>query len=232
MVAPMSDVDQEQAARQMAELEWRGDTPVSTRFDDPYFSLADGLAETNHVFLKGNQLPERLTPGFTIAELGFGTGLNLAAVLAVAECPIRFITFEAFPMTGTQAMAALRAVAPVPMWMDRIEAIGNILDQRSEHAQIGPVEVEVHWGDVRKTLPNWSGCADAWFLDGFSPAKNPEMWGADLMAEVGEHTVPGGTFATFTAAGAVRRALENAGFNVERVGGYGRKRHMSRGVKH
>ena len=80
-----------------------------------------------------------------------------------------------------------------------------------------------------ETLPRWAGRADAWFLDGFSPAKNPELWGEGLMREVAAHTAPGGSFATYTAAGAVRRALQAAGFQVERVPGYGTKRNMSRG---
>ena len=85
-------------------------------------------------------------------------------------------------------------------------------------------------GDARVTLPDWSDRADAWFLDGFSPAKNPELWSEDLMAEVARHTAPGGTFATYTAAGFVRRGLQAAGFQVERAKGYGHKRHMSRGA--
>jgi tRNA U34 5-methylaminomethyl-2-thiouridine-forming methyltransferase MnmC len=85
-------------------------------------------------------------------------------------------------------------------------------------------------GDARETLPHWTGQADAWFLDGFSPAKNPELWSEDLMAEVGRHTAPGGTFATYTAAGHVRRALADAGFEVTRQPGFGRKRHMSVGM--
>ena len=97
--------------------------------------------------------------------------------------------------------------------------------------RVGKVETEGIIGDVRDTLPQWQGLADAWFLDGFSPAKNPEMWGAELMAEVGRHSAPGGTFATYTAAGHVRRALEAAGFEVARAPGFAGKRHMSRGVR-
>jgi tRNA U34 5-methylaminomethyl-2-thiouridine-forming methyltransferase MnmC len=84
-------------------------------------------------------------------------------------------------------------------------------------------------GDARETLPQWQGRADAWFLDGFSPAKNPELWSPDLMAEVARHTKPGGTFATYTAAGFVRRGLQAAGFGVERRKGHGHKRHMTAG---
>lgn len=89
------------------------------------------------------------------------------------------------------------------------------------------IEVEVIVGDARDTLPEWTGRADAWFLDGFSPAKNPELWGPDLMAEVARHTAPGGTAASYTAAGFVRRGLEDAGFSVSRQPGFGRKRHMT-----
>jgi tRNA U34 5-methylaminomethyl-2-thiouridine-forming methyltransferase MnmC len=91
------------------------------------------------------------------------------------------------------------------------------------------LEAEVIVGDVRDTLPAWQGRADAWFLDGFSPAKNPEMWGEALMAEVAAHTGAQGSFATYTAAGHVRRALQAAGFQVERRAGFGHKRHMSVG---
>ena len=96
---------------------------------------------------------------------------------------------------------------------------------------MGQVTVEVIQGDARETLPAWQGAADAWFLDGFSPAKNPELWSDALMAEIGHHTAPGGSFATYTAAGHVRRALAAAGFTVERAPGFAGKRHMSRGVR-
>lgn len=97
--------------------------------------------------------------------------------------------------------------------------------------EIGNITVEVIEGDAREKLAAWDGQANAWFLDGFSPAKNPELWGEDLMLEVGRHTIAGGSFATYTAAGHVRRALDQAGFDVTRTAGFGRKRHMSRGIK-
>ena len=97
--------------------------------------------------------------------------------------------------------------------------------------RVGTVELRLVVGEVAQTLPDWQGQADAWFLDGFSPAKNPRMWDEGIMAHVGRCTAPGGSFATYTAAGAVRRALTRAGFAVERRPGFGRKRHMSRGVK-
>ena len=97
--------------------------------------------------------------------------------------------------------------------------------------RVGQVTAEIIRGDARDTLPAWEGRANAWFLDGFAPAKNPEMWSDALLAEVGRHTARGGSFATYTAAGHVRRALAAAGFAVERTPGFAGKRHMSRGIK-
>lgn len=220
----MTSPDQSPAA-----LDWRdGTTPVSTRFDDPYFSLAGGLAETRHVFLAGNDLPARLRPGFRVAELGFGTGLNLIATALSTDLPIRFTSFEAYPMSAAEIARALAA------FPEAEAAAGPFLTAwgRGEtRFTLRSVSVEVILGDVRETLPLWAGAADAWFLDGFSPAKNPEMWGEDLMAEVGRHTAPGGSFATYTAAGFVRRGLAAAGFAVSRAPGHAGKRHMSRGVR-
>ena len=214
--------------------DWRPDgVPVSRRFDDPYFSLAGGLEETRHVFLAGNGLPGRFRPGFRIAELGFGTGLNLMAALiawrqAGVPGPLRFTSFEAFPL---MADAMARALAAFPQ---AAAVAAPLLDQwaaGARHLRLPDLEAEIVIGDARATLPAWQGKADAWFLDGFSPAKNPEMWGEGLMAEVGRKTAPGGTFATYTAAGFVRRALAAAGFAVERRPGFAGKRHMTAGAR-
>ncbi len=210
-------------------LEWRdGVIPVSRRFDDPYFSLNDGLAETGHVFLAGNDLPARLRPGFQVAELGFGTGLNLLALhLCNPGHPIRFTSFEAFPLDAAEIARALDHFPTARAAADPFLAAWATGARRFE---IGQITAEIIIGDARETLPRWQACADAWFLDGFSPAKNPELWSPELMAEVARHTTPGGTFATYTAAGHVRRALAEAGFTVDRRPGHGRKRHMTLGA--
>ncbi len=217
---------------QQAELEWRdGGVPVSLRFDDPYFSLENGLAETRHVFLDGNGLVERFDAALHVAELGFGTGLNvLTTVLAWQEAgrraPLRFTSFEAFPMgaqdmeTALNAFPELAAIAPAFLEKLRYDAPVELVEG---------VTVQVITGDARQTVPGWDDTADAWYLDGFSPAKNPELWAPDLMQAVGAHTKTGGTCATYTAAGFVRRALDAAGFDITRVTGFGRKRHMSVG---
>lgn len=207
-------------------LTWTGAVPVSSRFDDPYYSLEDGLAETRHVFLQGNALPDRLRPGFHVAELGLGTGLNLLALAEITPHPIFYTGFEAYPMARSDLR---RALAP---W----SAFGALAEALIEAwpltvpAQIGQVTACLIEGDAGQTVPPWTGQADAWFLDGFAPAKNPELWTPSLLSEVARHTAQQGTFATYTAAGHVRRALAQAGFTVTRRPGFGRKRHMTTGT--
>lgn len=218
------------AADQPPELDWRDATvPVSRRFDDPYFSLAGGLEETRHVFLAGNGLPERFRDGFRIAELGFGTGLNLMATLMAHRGPghLHYTSFEAFPMPAPDIA---RALAAFPMLEDISQPFLRQWAGGATTLHFPNLTARIILGDARKTLPGWDGMADAWYLDGFSPAKNPELWSEDLMAAVARHTAPGGSFATYTAAGHVRRGLEGAGFSVTRQPGFGRKRHMTTGV--
>jgi tRNA U34 5-methylaminomethyl-2-thiouridine-forming methyltransferase MnmC len=219
---------------QTAEVTWNaGGVPVSTRFDDPYFSLENGLAETRHVFLGGNDLPERFRDGFAIAELGFGTGLNFLTALtawraAGMQGRLSFTSFEAFPMTRGDMAKALGSFVELSA---EARALLGVWQPAGGDFDVAPgVHLTVIAGDAREMLPSWRGQADAWFLDGFSPAKNPELWSEDLLREVARHTAPRGTCATYTAAGFVRRGLEAAGFDVRRTPGYGRKRHMTRGV--
>lgn len=219
---------------QQAEVTWTrreaGPVPVSTRFDDPYYSLEDGLAETRHTFLSGNDLPARFRDGFRVAELGFGTGLNLAATLLCwresgAPGRLHYTTFEAFPMAAPDMAAALSAFPDLaPVLSDLTPHLG------ATEFTLPDLVFTLVPGDARATLPAWSGRADAWFLDGFAPAKNPALWEPALLSEVARHTAPGGTAATYTAAGHVRRALAAAGFEVSRIPGFGRKRHMTRAV--
>jgi len=210
-----------------------GDVPVSRRFDDPYYSLGNGLAETRHVFLAGNGLPGRFRDGFHVAELGFGTGLNLLATLQAwrnsrQKGVLRYTGFEAFPMAAEDM---LRAQAAFPELAGPRGEFAPHWRAGATSITLPDLEFDLVLGDARRTLPPWGCRVDAWYLDGFSPAKNPELWEEGLLAVVGEHTVPGGTAATYTAAGAVRRGLAAAGFAVDRVPGFGRKRHMIRAVK-
>lgn len=211
-------------------VDWRdGAVPVSRRFDDPYYSLDNGLEETRHVFLTGNGLPGRFRAGFHVAELGFGTGLNLLACLHLwrqAGVPgvLHFTTFEAFPLPAADM---LRAQAGFPEVRAIADELGPHWTSGATEFALPDLSFRMVTGDARATVPAWPDRADAWFLDGFSPAKNPELWEPALLAEVARHLAPGGTAATYSAAGGIRRALAAAGLVVERVPGYGRKRHMT-----
>lgn len=218
---------------QTASLTWQdtdaGRVPVSKQFDDPYYSLKNGLAETQYVFLEGNELPDRFGGDFHIAELGFGTGLNFlvtwdAWIKAGVKGQLRFTSFEAYPMAISDMQAALIAF-PQLTYLAEI-----LLDKWNPDtgavALADDVTLDVVIGDARETLPQWDGLADAWYLDGFSPDKNPALWEPTLMAEVAKHTVIDGTAATYSAAGHMRRSLSAAGFNVKRIPGFGSKWHM------
>lgn len=233
MVPASLGLGQMTTKNQSEQVIWQeGNVPVSALFDDPYFSMADGLAETRHVFLSGNDLPARFRDGFRIAELGFGTGLNLLATAMAwnrsgTAGALHFTSFEAYPMPSSDMAQALKAF---PEIADLAAQLVLFWGRGARRFDLAGVHVEIIEGDARSTLPEWGGQADAWYLDGFSPAKNPELWGEGLLRDVACHTAPTGTFATYSAAGFVRRGLQAAGFQVERVPGYGRKRHMSRGV--
>ena len=211
----------------------RPGTPAAADYDDIYFSRDGGLEESRAVFLRGCGLPDGWAGRdvYTVAELGFGTGLNFLAALQLwresrAGGRLHFVSVEAFPW---EREPLARAMAAFP---ELAEHAGRLLDRWP-----GPVRGlhRVHFGeDVTLTLVHdevlpalraLDLAADAWFLDGFSPAKNPDMWSAGVMAEMARLSAPGARLATFTAAGAVRRALSDAGFEVERVPGFGRKRH-------
>ena len=215
---------------QSAEIDWKDGVPVARRFDDPYFSLQDGLAETRHVFLSGNDLPARFGKDFQIGELGFGTGLNFLVTWAAWEAAGRpgrltFTSFEAYPLTKAAMASALMPFRQITPFAERLLA-GWQAGQRA--CELAPgLTLDVVIGDARTSVPLWQGRADAWYLDGFSPAKNPELWEPALMRGVAAHTKGAGTAATYSAAGHVRRALEGAGFTVTRTQGFGRKRHMT-----
>jgi tRNA U34 5-methylaminomethyl-2-thiouridine-forming methyltransferase MnmC len=214
------------------DIQWeRAAVPVSGRFADPYYSLDDGLSETRHVFLAGNALPERFRPGFHIAELGFGTGLNLFAALQAwraAGVPgvMRYTGFEAYPLPAEDMALALRAFPEIAALATPFL---DAWDRGETRLRAPDLDAEIVLGDARETLSRWDGVADAWFLDGFAPARNPELWEPPLLTDVALHTAPDGTLATYTAAGVVRRGLEAAGFTVSKVPGFGRKRHMTLG---
>ena len=222
-----------------ADLTWlENNIPVSRRFDDMYFSKQGGRDEARHVFLRGNGLPGRWRDSdeFTIAELGFGTGLNFLETASAwrktanPSAALTFVSFELFPVSLDDIR---RTIACWPDLAPVCEELCAKLHYRAgwNSFEFGAVRLHLAVGDANELVRDWAGCADAWFLDGFSPRKNPELWGENLLRQVYRKTSRGGTFSTYTAAGWVRRNLQNAGFQVRKTPGFGRKRDMASGVK-
>lgn len=221
-------------------LEWiDGDMPYSPAFGDHFYCREDGRAECGHVFLAGNGLPDRWAAGgaFAIGELGFGTGLNFCETWRVwkqvaAPGALHFMSFELHPMDHASIAKALsrwpeidaEREALVERWPLQPEGvIGLKLD---EH-----VRLTVICGDAFANLAESPLAFDAWYLDGFAPSRNPAMWSQEILRAVHDHSRPGGTFATYAAAGFVRRNLIAAGFDVERRPGFAGKREMLCGLR-
>lgn len=224
-----------------AALEWRDGQPYSGIFNDIYFSSENGLLETEHVFIHGNQLPVRwmnlASPDFTIIETGFGTGLNFLCAAAhwLKNTPksaiLHFISIEKFPLTAEDFAVALQHWKNLkPLADELISLYPQLLQSGSIELYERRIVLTVHFADAGDAIRDIHGKADAWFLDGFAPAKNPEMWQPALFEFMAEHSGIGSSFATFTSAGFVRRGLKAAGFQVEKQPGFGRKREMMTGI--
>ncbi|WP_020210311.1 bifunctional tRNA (5-methylaminomethyl-2-thiouridine)(34)-methyltransferase MnmD/FAD-dependent 5-carboxymethylaminomethyl-2-thiouridine(34) oxidoreductase MnmC [Gilvimarinus chinensis] len=228
--------------------------PLSSTFDDVYFSRQDGLAETRHVFLEHNQLQKRFeqltttddtgTGVFTIAETGFGTGLNFLAAWqlwqqhAPSTAQLHFVSCEKFPLSKPDLIRALR------LWPELSSLANELIDAYPTY--LPPGLHRLNFAGVRLSLliadaadgfaqllpspdPRWQTpnfTVDAWFLDGFAPSKNPEMWSEELFRVIGLLSREQTTLATFSAAGVVKRGLTSAGFSIQKVPGFGRKREM------
>lgn len=217
-----------------AQAGWEADAPRSVFFGDIYFA-SDGAGETDHVFLKGNDLERRLAEcgRFTIGELGFGTGLNFFSAVALWRrvrrpgAELHFLSFEKYPLYPDDLR---RAGAAWPQFSDDVEALVCAFPPplRGFHQLRFPegVTLTLGLGDAGALLEACEADVDAWFLDGFSPAKNPEMWSEPVLRALARLSRPGATAATFSVAGGVRRSLEAAGFATEKRTGYGRKREM------
>lgn len=226
-----------------ANLSWTDDgQPFSVAFGDVYFSRDSGLDETRHVFLQHNQLAERWTAlqagdSFCIGETGFGTGLNFLCAwqlwdqTAPAGADLHFVSTEKFPLATADLQRA------VSLWPELQRWSAQLLAQYSDMApgwqrfcfDGGRVTLTLLIGDLLETLPQLDAQIDAWFLDGFAPAKNPDMWTPALYAQMARLSAADATVATFTSVGDVRRGLQAAGFDMHKVKGFGRKREMLAG---
>jgi tRNA 5-methylaminomethyl-2-thiouridine biosynthesis bifunctional protein len=229
-----------------ANIKWRDNgVPVSTEFDDVYFSNTNGLAESRYVFLQHNQLPQRWqylsSNTFTIIETGFGTGLNFLAAWelwqqsAPANSQLHFISIERYPLTKQQLSQALAHWPELKPLADSL--IANyphpIPGQHRIELSAGKICLSLIFEDIGTALAdlqrNNIQC-DAWFLDGFAPSKNPAMWSRQTLEYIAALSKLDTSFATFTAVGRIRRDLHQLGFEVTKSKGYGIKRDMLSGV--
>lgn len=207
-------------------------TARSIMFDDVYFSARGGVAETEHVFLAGNGLPARWQnrARFTIGELGFGTGLNFLVAwktfLESGSGHLHVVSVEKFPLIVAQLREALAHYPQLATQADQLIANYPLRLPGLHRLQFDRVTLTLGFGDVAELLPEIDASVDAWFLDGFTPAKNEAMWSDAVFHEIARLSAPDATFATFTAAGAVKRGLQAVGFHVEKVQGYAHKRDM------
>ena len=226
-----------------AHLSWdEHGQPRSSQFADVYFSRASGLAESEHVFLQHNQLAERfaaLKDGETlvIGETGFGTGLNFLCAWQcfIAHAPagarLQFISVEKYPLTRADLNQALALWPELSALREQLVQQYLAIHSGFQHLQLanGRISLTLLIGDALAMLEQLDGKVDAWFLDGFAPAKNPEMWNAQVFAELARLSSASTTISTFTSAGFVRRGLIAAGFAVARTPGFAHKREMLAG---
>ena len=231
-----------------AKLHWSDQSePYSTLFDDIYFNSNQGLNESQYVFIDGNDLHKRWNdykkPLFCIAETGFCSGLNFINTVNnflsfKQQQPqsnlqrLHFISFEKYPLTTEDIVKSLQHF---PQCSALIQSLVKqyplpLIGCHRLSFNQGQIVLDLWFGDINEQIENISerenGIVDAWYLDGFNPNKNPEMWQQRLFEKMQEYSSDGATLATFTAAGFVRRALNAAGFNVKKRKGYGKKREM------
>lgn len=245
------------------DIHFREGLISSHQFGDSYFSHIDGYRETQHVFLGGNGLPGRFNDKtrFTIAELGFGTGLNFLTTLQAWRAEIEdmrceildvgqglrplsfeaiiphltYVGFELFPLEADIMREALARWPEIADLQEELIAALPPLEAGIHTVNLPNVQLILVYGDANTWLPKWDTyCAspvDAWYLDGFAPKRNSELWNEALMADVYRVTQTGGTGATYTSAGFVRRMLEDVGFEVTKVSGFANKREMTTLIK-
>lgn len=232
-----------------ATLAFREDgTPYSPRFDDVYHSTFGAFEQAEYVFLRGNGLPERWQNKriFTVLETGFGMGVNFLATWAAwrnapARCErLHFVSVEKHPFSRDDLRAALDVVVAHAPQTSGTSAIPGTSIARLAHELVevwpmlvpgmhrlefegGRVTLTLAFGDALETLPKMWLRADAIYLDGFAPSKNPELWSPAIFKALARVAGEEATFATWSSAGDVKRALEQNGFEYRKTAGFGTK---------
>lgn len=224
----------------LAELDWNEHgLPVSRRYGDVYFSNEGGLDEARHVFLAGNGLAERLAQAdrITVGETGFGSGLNFLALwqlwerAAPAGSHLHFFSVEKHPLAA-EDMARIHALFPeIARYGEELRANLPLPVPGFHRIRLagGRILLTLMYGDALDMLRAQEAQADAWFLDGFAPRLNPDLWSAELAREIRRLSRHGATAATFSTSTSTQEALSAAGFMLEKRPGFGRKKHMLAG---
>jgi tRNA U34 5-methylaminomethyl-2-thiouridine-forming methyltransferase MnmC len=222
----------------IANIEWRDGQPYASEFQDVYFSTDNGLLETDYVFLQGNDLAARWLnsdlEAFNIAETGFGTGLNFLCAVnmwlstAPDKAILHFVSVEKYPLSLQDMAAALSFWPQLKSLSEPLLAQYESLMNGTETISLygNRVKLSLLIGDATERFSQIDDKFDAWFLDGFAPAKNPDMWKTALFQQMARLSKASTTFATFTSAGGVRRGLLHAGFAVSKRSGFSKKREM------
>jgi tRNA 5-methylaminomethyl-2-thiouridine biosynthesis bifunctional protein len=214
-------------------------TPFSPLYDDIYHSAVGGLEQADHVFLRGNALPERWQGRriFTVLETGFGMGINFLTTWAAwradpSRCErLHFVSTEKHPFALADLRRAYAATIADPSIAALADTLANdwpmlVPGTHRLEFEDGRVVLTLVFGDAEQSLPNLRLRADAFYLDGFSPAKNPELWTLAIFKSLARLADEGATFATYTSAGDIKRALTQCGFEYRKVEGFGWKRAM------
>lgn len=221
---------------------WKNkNTPVSTEYGDVYFSADNGIQESQYVFIDSNNLAARFsnTNSFNIAETGFGTGLNLALAcklwdsLSQPNSTLFITTFEKYPLALEDINKAADNWPELDLFYSRFLPMYTSLKPGCNIIEIKELRtvINIIIGDINDTITSLASTfVDCWFLDGFAPSVNPQMWTDTVISNVARSAKAGSTFSTFTAAGDVRRALIKHGFTVQKKTGFGKKREMIFGV--
>lgn len=243
------------AQKLLADIRWEEDQhPICQRFDDYYFSSDNGLEETQHNFIRPSQLETRFkqleeNEVFRLAETGFGTGLNFLATWQLWQqsnnnSKLEFYSFEKYPLNRQQLSKALEQWSSLSAEVKQLcEAYPSLTSSGWHRLEFPSVCLNLFIGDVAEGLKDlyhsqhprfaqYNRKINAWFLDGFAPAKNPDMWRAEVLQSIAELSMDGASLATFTAASAVRKGLIALGFDMQKGSGYGLKREMMSGTFH
>jgi len=219
------------------EFDARG-TPRSPVYDDVYHTGSGAFGQAEHVFLRGNRLPSRWRgrSRFTVCETGFGLGRNFLALWQAwrtdpHRCArLHVVSFEAHPFSrddlaeillpGLPLELATRGRALAAQWPPLLPGLHRL------EFDAGALTLTLAFGPVRKLARQIDAGVDAYFLDGFSPAKNPEMWTPELFGQLVRLANQGATAASWCCASRVRKELADAGFLVDKAPGFGSKREM------